>query len=52
VTFHGCADDTTSFLGAFFIADDGRACLPLEIRAGDGATRRVVISVYSGRCPA
>jgi hypothetical protein len=52
VTFHGCAGATTTFLGAFFIAGDGRACLPLDIRAGDGATRRVVISFYNGRCPA
>lgn len=52
VTFHACAGDTTSFLGAFFIAGDGRACLPLDIREGDGGTRRVVISFYKGRCPA
>jgi hypothetical protein len=52
VTFHGCPDGPTSFLGGFFIAGDGKACLPLEIRVGDGAIQRVVISFYNGRCPA
>lgn len=52
VTFHGCPGGPTSFLGGFFIAGDGKACLPLEIRVGDGAIQRVVISFYNGRCPA
>lgn len=52
VTFHGCHTGTTTFLGAFFLAGDGRACVPLDIRVGDGAPRRVVISFYNGTCPA
>jgi hypothetical protein len=52
VTFHGCPGGPTSFLGAFFVAGDGRACVPLDIRVGDGPTRHVVISFFNGRCPA
>jgi hypothetical protein len=52
VTFHGCPGAATSFLGAFFIAGDGRACVPLDIRVGDGAPQRVVISFFDGECPA
>lgn len=52
VTFHGCPGGPTSFLGGFFISGDGKACLPLEIRVGDGGIQRVVISFYNGRCPA
>jgi hypothetical protein len=52
VTFHGCPGGATDFMGAFFIAGSGKACLPLEIRAGDGPAQRVVISFYNGRCPA
>lgn len=52
VTFHGCPGTQTSYLGAFFVAGDGRACVPLDIRVGDGAPQRVVISFFSGRCPA
>lgn len=53
VTFHGCDGTTpTHYLGAFFVAGDGRACVPLDIRVGDGAPHRVVISFFNGACPA
>ncbi|MFG1811799.1 hypothetical protein [Streptomyces sp. NPDC049040] len=52
VAFHGCPDAATSYLGAFFVAGDGRACVPLDIRVGDGAPQRVVISFFNGECPA
>jgi hypothetical protein len=52
VTFHACPDGPTSFLGAFFIAGDGRACVPLDVRVGDEPTRHVLISFFNGRCPA
>ncbi|MYS24025.1 MULTISPECIES: hypothetical protein [unclassified Streptomyces] len=52
VTFHGCPGAATVFIGAFFVAGDGRACVPLDVRAGDGPPRRVVISFFDGRCPA
>lgn len=52
VTFHGCPVEPTSFLGSFFVAGDGRACVPLDVRVGDGPTRHVVISFFNGRCPA
>lgn len=52
VTFSACADVATSFLGAFFVAGDGRACVPLDIRVGDSAPQRVVISFFDGECPA
>lgn len=50
VTFHACPGTATSYLGAFFVAGDGRACVPLDIRVGDGAPQRVVVSFFSGRC--
>ena len=52
VTFHACPGGPTSFLGSFFVAGDGRACVPLDIRVGDAPTRHVVISFFNGRCPA
>ncbi|WP_329137963.1 hypothetical protein OG552_29180 [Streptomyces sp. NBC_01476] len=52
VTFHGCPGGGTVFRGTVFVAGDGRACVPLDIRIGDGPTRRVVISFFHGRCPA
>ncbi|CAG7653261.1 hypothetical protein [Actinacidiphila bryophytorum] len=52
VTFSACADAATSFLGAFFVAGDGKACVPLDIRVGDSAPRRVVISFFDGECAA
>lgn len=52
VTFHSCPATPTSFAGGFFVAGDGRACVPLDVRIGDGAPRRVVISFFKGRCPA
>lgn len=52
VTFQGCPGAATSYLGAFFVAGDGRACVPLEIRAGDSTPQRVLISFFAGRCPA
>ncbi|SDO47900.1 hypothetical protein SAMN05216259_11018 [Actinacidiphila guanduensis] len=52
VTFHACPDGATSFLGAFFVAGDGRACVPIDVRVGNGPARHVVISFFNGRCPA
>ena len=52
VSFHGCPGAATSFLGAFFVAGDGKACVPLDIRVGDAAPQRVVISFFNGQCPA
>ncbi|MFC4030951.1 hypothetical protein ACFO3J_05650 [Streptomyces polygonati] len=52
VSFHGCPGASTVFIGAFFVAGDGRACVPLDVRVGDGPSRRVVISFFDGRCPA
>jgi hypothetical protein len=52
VTFHGCPGAPTIFIGAFFVAGDGRACVPLDVRVGNGPPRRVVISFFHGHCPA
>jgi hypothetical protein len=52
VTFHGCPGDPTIFVGAFFVSGDGRACVPLDIRVDGGATQRVMISFFHGRCSA
>lgn len=52
VTFHSCPTATTTFPGGFFIAGDGRACLPLDVRVGNGPPKRVVISFFNGRCSA
>jgi hypothetical protein len=52
VTFHGCPGTATAFAGAFFVAGDGRACVPLEVRVGDAPARRAVISFFNGTCPA
>lgn len=52
VTFHGCPAATTAFPGGFFVAGDGRACVPLDVRVGDGPARHVVVSFFNGRCPA
>lgn len=52
VTFHACPGSPTSFRGSFFVAGDGRACVPLDVRVGDAPARHVVISFFSGRCPA
>jgi hypothetical protein len=52
VSFHACPGSPTSFHGAFFVAGDGRACVPLDIKVGDAPTRHVVVSFFSGRCPA
>jgi hypothetical protein len=52
VTLNGCPAAPTVFTGSFFVAGDGRACVPLEVRAGEDAPRRVVISFFNGQCPA
>lgn len=52
VTFHSCPGSPTSFRGSFFVAGDGRACVPLDVKVGDAPARHVVISFFSGRCPA
>lgn len=51
VTFHSCPDSTTTFPGGFFVAGDGRACVPVDVRIGDGIPKRVVISFFNGDCP-
>lgn len=52
VTFHSCPGAVTGFPGGFFVAGDGRACVPLDVRVADGPPRRVVISFFNGDCPA
>lgn len=52
VTFHGCQGTVTSFFGGFFIAGDGRACVPLDVKVGDEPARHVVVSFFKGPCPA
>lgn len=52
VTFQACPGSTTGFPGGFFVAGEGRACVPVEVRVGDGAPQRVVISFFNGQCPA
>lgn len=52
VTFHSCPATPTGFPGGFFVAGDGRACVPVEVRVGDGAPQRVMISFFNGPCPA
>ncbi|WP_202237075.1 hypothetical protein [Actinacidiphila reveromycinica] len=52
VIFHPCPGDPTSFRGSFFVAGDGRACVPLDVAVSDAPARHVVISFFSGRCPA
>lgn len=52
VAFHSCPGSPTSFRGSFFVAGDGRACVPLDVKVGDAPARHVVISFFSGRCPA
>ncbi|WP_143120493.1 hypothetical protein [Actinacidiphila alni] len=52
VTFNACPARPTVFVGSFFVAGDGRACVPVDVRADGAASRRVVISFFSGPCPA
>jgi hypothetical protein len=52
VTFHSCAAATTSFSGGFFVAGDGRACVPVDVKVGDAAVQHIVISFFNGPCPA
>jgi hypothetical protein len=52
VTFHSCPGAATTFPGGFFITGDGRACVPVDIRIGDGRARRVLISFFDGDCRA
>lgn len=51
VAFHGCPDGPTTFVGSFFVAGDGRACVPLDVRVAGGPVRHVVVSFFAGRCP-
>ncbi len=51
VTFHGCPDGPTTFVGSFFVAGDGRACVPLDVRVAGGPARHVVVSFFAGPCP-
>jgi hypothetical protein len=52
VTFQACPGSVTGFPGGFLVAGVGRACVPVEVRVGDGAPQRVVISFFNGQCPA
>jgi hypothetical protein len=52
VTFHSCPGGPTVFIGALFVAGDGRACVPLDIRVDDAPPQRVTISFFQGSCPA
>jgi hypothetical protein len=53
VTFHSCPGSrNTLFAGAFLIADDGRACLPLDVRVGGAPPEHIVVSFFRGRCSA
>ncbi|MFI1094329.1 hypothetical protein [Streptomyces sp. NPDC020917] len=52
VTFHSCTAAATSFSGGFFVAGDGRACVPVDVKVGDAPVQHVVISFFQGRCPA
>lgn len=51
VVFHACTS-TTFFTGGFFVAGDGRACVPLDVKVGDAPTQHIVISFFKGHCPA
>ncbi|HEY3478319.1 MAG TPA: hypothetical protein VGL02_05385 [Streptomyces sp.] len=52
VTFQACPGSVTGFPGGFFVSGVGRACVPVEVRVGDAAPQRVVISFFNGQCPA
>ena len=52
VIFHSCTAATTTFSGGFFVAGDGRACVPVDVKVGDAAVQHIVISFFKGRCPA
>jgi hypothetical protein len=52
ITFNSCPAKPTVFTGFFFVAGDGRACVPVDVRVGEDAPRRVVISFFNGQCPA
>jgi hypothetical protein len=51
VTFHACTS-TTFYTGGFFVAGDGRACVPLDVKVGDAPAQHIVISFFKGHCPA
>lgn len=52
VTFHSCPGVTTTFPGGFFVAGDGRACVPLDVRVANAPPKHLVISFFNGRCSA
>lgn len=52
ITLNGCPTRPVVFTGGFFVAGDGRACVPVDVQVGQGAPERVVISFFNGACPA
>jgi hypothetical protein len=52
VVFRSCQKAATGFPGGFFVAGDGRACVPLDVRVGDQPAQRVLISFFKGDCSA
>ncbi|MBD0737317.1 hypothetical protein BGM09_29190 [Streptomyces sp. CBMA29] len=52
ITFDACPTRPTVFIGGFFVAGDGHACVPVDVQVGQGAPQRVVISFFNGQCPA
>ncbi|MFF6960626.1 hypothetical protein [Streptomyces sp. NPDC008317] len=52
ITFDACPAQPVVFIGGFFVAGDGHACVPVDVQVGQGAPRRVVISFFNGQCPA
>jgi hypothetical protein len=48
VTFHACPHTDTAFIGGFHV--EGHRCVPLDIRIGNAAPTRIVVSFFNGRC--
>ncbi|HYU83843.1 MAG TPA: hypothetical protein VEK80_03470 [Kribbellaceae bacterium] len=52
VTYQGCPDHDTGFVGGFLLKKQSRACVPLDVRIrGQDQVRRIVISFFNGTCP-
>lgn len=48
VTFHGCQDFDTAYVGGFYVV--GHRCVPLDITERGKPPVRVTISFFAGRC--
>jgi len=48
VTFHGCLEYDTAYIGGFFVV--GRRCVPLDITEQGKPPARVMVSFFAGRC--